>query len=252
MTHTARKRSESAFYHVVTKGSGGQIIFEDERDRARYLDILCDAVDAFGIEVHAYCLMSNHVHLLIRDRENELSAFMKRLNERYAMYFAKKASRVGSVFQTPFWSEAVEDDSYYLSALRYIHANPEPAGICAAADYVWSSYRAYLGEPSFVTTELALELLGGVGKFAGFSTHGGRYALPFPRSKLQRHLSPDECWRVACEIVGKDVLSSMRQMKQRDRLPHIERLLAAGFTEREICRLTGLGKNTVHRVHRIQ
>ena len=247
MPHTARKRSETAFYHVVTKGAGDQVIFEDSADRALYLQLLEDAADSFKVEIHAYCLMSNHVHLLIRDMDCDLSPFMKQVNERYAMSFAKNVGRTGNVFRTPFWSEAVESESYYLSALRYIHANPEPAGICATADYPWSSYRAYMGSSSFVTTDLALDLLGGAEAFSEFSSHGAKYALPFSESRLHHHLSPDELWYIACEAVGRDAILELRKMERRERQPYIESLVAAGFTQREICRVTGLGKNSVHR-----
>ena len=247
MPHTARKRSESAFYHVVTKGAGDQVIFENSADRVLYLQLLEDATDSFKVQIHAYCLMSNHVHLLIRDMDRDLSPFMKQINERYAMSFAKNVGRIGNVFRTPFWSEAVENESYYLSALRYIHANPEPAGICSLADYPWSSYKAYLEGSSFVTTGLALDLLGGAEAFVEFGSYGAKYALPFSGSRLRRHLSPDELWHIACEAVGRDVILELRKMEQRERQPYIERLATAGFTQREICRVTGLGKNVVHR-----
>ena len=247
MPHTARVKSESTVYHVVVKGSGSQLIFEDSSDRIRFLDQLRETVEAFHVQVHAYCLMSNHVHLLLKDVDDELSAFMKRLNERYAMYFSWKAGRVGNVFQTPYWSEPVKTDEHFLATLRYIHANPEPAMICALADYPWSSYRAYLGGASFVTTDLALDLLGNVENFKAFSAIGGRFAKPFPRSQLQNHLSGDELWNVACNIVERKILISLRSMKPKERQPYLEKLAAAGMSEREICRLSGLGKGTVHR-----
>ena len=247
MPHTVRKRSESGFYHVVAKGAGGQVIFEGPQDRRSCLTALEKATDENEVDVHAYCLMSNHIHLLLEDKQEKLSAFMKQFCETYAMHFNKVAGRVGGVFVRPFWNEAVECDEYFLSALRYIHANPEPAGICAAADYAWSSYRAYLGESSFVKTDLALSLLGDVAGFEEFSASGSKLALPFPSSKLRGHLSPDEIWNIATNLVDRDVLLGIRTMELDKRRPVLETLSRAGFTEREIVRVTGLGKTAVHK-----
>ena len=85
MPHAARQKGESGFYHVVIKGDGGQVIFEDEPDRRRFLKYIGVALEEHPVELHAYCLMGNHVHLLVRDTQDNLSAFMKKLDESYAM-----------------------------------------------------------------------------------------------------------------------------------------------------------------------
>ncbi|MBQ9001356.1 MAG: hypothetical protein IJ087_05840 [Eggerthellaceae bacterium] len=188
------------------------------------------------------------MHLLIEDREGELSAFMKKLDERYAMYFRKVTGRVGHVFQGRFWNEAVETDEYFLAALRYIHANPQTAGICPVPDYPWSSYREYMGRQSITTTDRALDLVGGKEAFARFNEQGATQALPFPKSKLQRHLSLDELSRVALTLLGREVLTNIKSLPPRERNPHIITLRSAGFSEREITRVTGIGKATIHRV----
>ena len=247
MPHTPRKKSETGFYHVVTKGDGGQIIFESDTDRRRFLELLEKAADEHAIEVHAYCLMSNHVHLLIQDKRDSMSAFMKQLSESYAMYYRKVTGRVGHVFQGRYWSEPVDTDEYFLAALRYIHANPEPAGICAARDYPWSSYSSYLGRKSFVQTKLALDLLGSPNAFEAFHLTGGSYATPFPKSALSRHLSYDELQRVAANLLGRDTLNSLKQMKPADREAYFELLAQSGFTDTQIARITGIGQASIHR-----
>ena len=247
MPHVQRKRSETGFYHVVVKGDGDQIIFESDADRKRFITELEGSVDSHDVDVHAYCLMSNHVHFLVSDRDGKLSAFMKQLNERYAMYFRKVTGRVGHVFQGRFWSEPVESDEYFLAALRYIHANPEPAGICSARDYRWSSYAAYTGKDSLTNTDLALELLGGPAGFERFQASGGSFAQPFPGSKLVRHLSYDELTHIAVEVLGRDTLNSLKAMPPKDRGPHIEKLSRAGFTDTQIARITGVGQAVIYR-----
>ena len=247
MPHTQRKRGESGFYHAVTKGDGGQIVFEKDADRLRYLKELETAAGDFKVEVHAYCLMSNHVHLLLEDQDGELGLFMKQLNERYAMYYAKTTGRVGHVFQGRYWSEPVDSDDYYLAAMRYIHANPEPPGICKASAYAWSSYGAYARASSFVKTDLALSMLGGVEAFEAFHIDAIKYAKPFPESKLTAHLSSDEQLNVAVSILGRDVLNSLKGLKPQERRTRVEQLAQAGFSDTEIARLTGIGRSSIRR-----
>ena len=194
--------------------------------------------------------MNNHVHLLVKDEARDLSTFMKQLNEGYAMYFAKKTQRVGRVFQRPFWSEPIDADSYFLCTLRYIHANPEPAGICQARDYPWSSYQAYFRGSSLVKTRLALDMIGGASKFEEFSSSGGSYAKPFKGSKLFRHHGSDELVSIAIASLGRDVLNNMRSMMPEERDPYIQALFEKGFSAAEISRVTGLGLSPVHRALR--
>ena len=247
MPHTPRKKSESGFHHVVAKGAGGQIIFEDDGDRRFYLKTLESALEGRSVEVHAYCMMDNHVHLLVKDPNDQLGFFMKQLDETYAMYFGKKTGRVGHVFSGRFWSEPLETDERFLATLRYIHANPEPAGMSAAKDFPWSSYKAYTGKKSFATTDLALELLGGAAAFEEFQNSGAAMALPFKGSTLRRHLTSDEAVAVAVALIGRDALNNIRAMKPRDRADLLAKLVRAGFTDAEISRVTGLGKSSLHR-----
>ena len=245
MTHKPRQQSKSGFYHVVTKGDGAQIIFESDRDRARYLQKLANACDDFGTKVHAYCLMSNHVHLLVQDPAQNLGCFMKQLNERYAMYFRTITNRVGHIFQRPYWSEPIKTDKHFLCVVRYIHANPQVAGICAASQYKWSSYQAHLTESPLVEIAFTRDLLGGVEQFERFSSSIDTAALPFPGSKLRGHLSSDELLRIAWAAIGKDTLNSLKVMQPKERTIPMKALRKAGLTEREIVRLSGVGRSSV-------
>ena len=245
MPHVPRKKSESGFHHVVTKGDGSQVVFESDKDRKRYLGDLADSLNDHRVKLHAYCLMSNHVHLLIQDKDGNISSFMKQLNERYAMYFREVTGRVGHVFQRPFWSEPVDTDERFLCTVRYIHANPEVAHMCSTSEYPWSSYKAHLAESPIVEVSLTRDLLGSVSQFESFSASGGRHATPFSGSKLRGHLSYDELLGVACHAIGKQTLNSLKAMVPRDREAPIKALRSAGLSEREIARLTGLGRASV-------
>ena len=255
MPHVKREKAETGFYHAVSKGDGGRIIFEGDRDRSKYLELLDRALDEHQMQLHAYCLMSNHVHLLLRDSCDNLSAFMKELNESYARYFAWSTGRVGHVFQGRFWSEPVDTNERFLTTLRYVHANPEPARICRAEDYPWSSYCAYVAAfegtvPArlpCVEVELALSLLGGAESFTQFSKSGGSYPRPFPESRLKGHLSADELANVAVSLLGRDVLNQLPSMSPRHRADYFVRLSQAGFRCNEIARVSGVGQASISR-----
>jgi REP element-mobilizing transposase RayT len=247
MTHAPRVKGETGFYHVVAKGDGGQILFESDESRIRFINMLKAAAADHKMRIHAYCLMDNHIHLLVEDRDDNLSAFMKQVNEKYAAHYRKVTRRVGHVFQGRFWSEPLDGNERFLATLRYIHANPEPARICRAKDYRWSSYKAYTEGTEFVSTELALGLLGSRESFEDFHLNGGSFAKPFPKSTLARHLSYDELLHIAESIIGHDTLIELKQQKPEDRLRYFLELSNAGFTDTQISRLTGIGQASISR-----
>ena len=134
MARDARTKSETGIYHIVMRGSGRQLIFEDSTDRRAFLDKLRQLRDEQGLTIYAFCLMSNHVHLLAKEGNEPIGSTMKRLGVSYAMRFNLKTGHVGHVFLDRYASEPVNDDSYLLAVVRYIHANPEVAGICKQAE----------------------------------------------------------------------------------------------------------------------
>ena len=158
-----RKLSESKTYHVMVRGNERRDIFLDDEDRSRFIDTLYEKSKNNRYAVYAYCLMDNHVHLLIMEGNEEISLIMKRINVSYAYYFNKKYGRIGHLFQDRFKSEVIEDESYLLAVVRYIHNNPVMAGMVRyARDYKWSSFSLYLNKISntisVVDTSVILEL----------------------------------------------------------------------------------------------
>ena len=245
MPHAARKVSASGYYHVVPKGSRNQIVFEDDSDRSCYVQLLADAKKLYNIKLHAYCLMSNHIHLAVEDPEHSLSAFLKYVNERYAMYFCDKTDNTGGVFVKHTWSEPIETDAYLLCALRYIHANPTAAGICPASTYEWSSAKDYLGRRSGITdTTTLLNMLGGIHGFIEWSKAAKGTALPFPTSSLRFHLSDDEALRIARAILGEDkrLTATLCAEEQREVIQLLHQRL---FSSTQIARIVGISPKRV-------
>ena len=145
MPRNRRQQSESGVYHVMIRGVDKMDIFLDEEDRHRFLDTLVRFKEKDKYELYAYCLMSNHVHLLIKEYDYSVSRLMKRVGVSYVYYFNHKYKRVGHLFQDRYKSENVDDEPYLLGCSRYIHNNPVEARLVRSPqDYRWSSYAAYL------------------------------------------------------------------------------------------------------------
>ncbi len=163
MARPQRIHIEGAYYHVMLRGNGGQAIFADDADRHRLERLLVDGVARFGHRVHAYCWMTNHLHLCLQVGTVPLSNIMQNLAFRYTRGWNRRYSRVGHLFQGRYRALLAADDSYLLTLVRYIHRNPLEAGLASdAAAWPWSSHGAYVGRqrpPVWLTTRDVLARL---------------------------------------------------------------------------------------------
>jgi putative transposase len=145
--------------HVILRGIDRAAVFFDDGDRQRFLEWLAAAAAQESVAVHAYVLMTNHVHLLMTaERDAGVPAVMKHLGQRYVQYVNRTYHRTGGLFEGRFRSAVIEADAYLLACQRYIELNPVRAAMVAApGDFPWSSYRANaLGERNTVVTPHAL------------------------------------------------------------------------------------------------
>jgi putative transposase len=160
MARPLRLEYEGAVHHVTSRGNAGTEIYLDDTDRLRFLEVLGTVVERFGWICHAYCLMTNHYHLLIETPQPNLSRGMQHLNGVYTQWFNREHSRAGHLVQGRFKSIVVEKESYLLELARYIVLNPVRARLARSArDWRWSSYRATAGQtdpPGFLTVDWLL------------------------------------------------------------------------------------------------
>lgn len=155
MPRKNRKLSNTGIYHVMLRGIDRSEIFHDDQDRRKFLKTLHSVIHPKGAEgqslppycdIYAYCLMTNHVHLLIGEHSEGISSVMKRIGISYVSYFNKRYSRLGPLFHDRFRSEPVENEGYFIKLIRYIHLNPVAAELVDKADqYRWSSMHEYSG-----------------------------------------------------------------------------------------------------------
>ncbi len=271
MPREARKFASSGYYHVVARGIGHQILFEQEED---YLQILktiekCKTEERF--EVIAYCLMENHIHLLLC-AERGLSNIMKRIFTSYATYYNKKYERVGHLFQNRFMSEPIENEAYLFTVIRYIHNNPPKAGICPREQYRWSSWREYMSVGDLVSTKKVLDMFGGKEAFIQYSkAKDETECLEISKPRLLSDQSAremiiqmldleayrirdGECMKGEDETErtsndsGGGIVTRMRGLGRKDRDHMIKRFKEEGLSVRQIERLTGISRGVIQRL----
>jgi putative transposase len=165
MARPLRIEFPGAFYHVTARGNEKKDIFRSHADRGKFLSYLASAAQRYNAVIHAYCLMTNHYHLLLETPEGNISDIIQYVNGAYTTYFNVKRKRSGHLFQGRFKSIVVDVDEYALELSRYIHLNPVRVGMVRKPeDHEWSSYRSYAGlqaSAEWLKTDLVLSYFGG-------------------------------------------------------------------------------------------
>ena len=173
MARPLRITYEGAVYHVTMRGNDRRNIFLTNWDREHFLTKLGESVRLYDIRLYLFCQMTNHVHLVLETPQGNLSRFMHRLQTAYTVYFNRKHRRSGHLLQGRFGSTLVDEDEYILKLSRYVHLNPvfvkanekkpDRERVQILRDYLWSSYRSYIGRSKrldFVDYEPILSLMG--------------------------------------------------------------------------------------------
>ena len=137
-------RTVTGFYHVCARGTGKQLIFETDDDRWEFLELMRDCCREAGVTIVAWCLMDDHVDLVLLDYEDEMSAAMQRLLLTYARRFNKRTGRTGCLFRERFERRSLDTDWQVMEAVRSVHADPQEAGVALIERYPWSSFAEYL------------------------------------------------------------------------------------------------------------
>lgn len=252
MSRTPRKLSEFDIYHVFARGVSRQQIFEDADDNSYFLDLLRKMPSASDHTILAYCLMSNHFHLLIKMCMKDLSEAMRRLEISYAQYFNEKYERVGTLFQGRFGSEPIMSDEQLLAAVRYIHLNPTKANMAPFGAFEWSSYREYIKDSGLVDTSLVLEMLGDVRAFEQFHLID-RNDMVFMEESTEAGLpkrmrqTDQKVKELILEALEQRRLSSVGDMSRNERDALLASLKDSGATIRQIERLTGISRGVIGR-----
>ena len=251
MASKPREVSKSGFYHVFHRGVDLFDIFEDDEDREFYLKRLARYAFEYGIEIHAWCLMSNHTHLLLRADHKALSELMRKLGSVYARKFNMRHHRSGPLFEGRFGSVPVETDAQYVSVVRYIHRNPvlhrEKVFL---GDYPWSSYGEYIAAaPVYCELGFTLSMFGSLKEFVRFHEETRDRERHLDIGTAGRMLDDEARERANCALddAGFDVLvsriGSLPRKLRDEAIVCVRR--AIGCSLRQLQRLTGIAYSAI-------
>lgn len=248
MPRTERKKSASGIYHVMLRGINHQQLFEDEEDYLRFLSVLKECKEVSKYMLCAYCLMGNHVHLLLQEGKEPLALIFKRIGSRFVYWYNLKYQRVGHLFQDRYKSEPVETDAYFLTALRYILQNPMKAGLEERpGTYRWSSYAAYAGKPDRLTDpEMAIGMLGGQEQLLAYLSERNEDQLLDIAERKQR-LTDEQAKAIMKRMSGCESVSAFQGLTAKQQKEVLTKMLQNGVSVRQAARMTGMSKTTVAR-----
>lgn len=249
MTRTARRKSETGIYHIILRGINRQTIFEDKDDYTKFLSTLVRYQKVSGYVIYAYCLMGNHIHLLLKEGKESLSIAIRRIGASFVYWYNWKYERYGHLFQDRYKSETVENDQYLLTVLRYIHQNPLKAGLVTnVADCKWSSYGEYVGIPRIIDADFVLSLFShsrekAIDGFIGFhDTVEGDTCLDIDEKRKVRDEQAQEIIKGICQIRSCTKVQSFDPDKRNH---YLKVLKEEGLSTRQIARLTGISRGIV-------
>lgn len=250
MPRTEREKSKTGIYHIMLRGINQQQIFEETEDYDKFIEVLKKCKEISGFELYAYCLMGNHVHLLLKEHEEDIGQIIKRIGSRFVYWYNVKYQRVGHLFQDRFKSEPVQDQKYFNTVLIYIHRNPVKANICEfPKEYIHSSYHEYVDKADIVDTDFVLRRWS-IEEFIQNNDRelpGECKCLDVTENSIIR--VTDEAAKIIIKKISKCESTAEFQnleFKQRDKF--LKKLKEKGLSIRQISRLTGVSYYTIQKV----
>ena len=255
MPRASRRKSETNVYHVILRGNNKQEIFLDEKDYKKFLKEIKNTKEKYGYELYAYCLMTNHVHLVIYDKEENLSKIMQSLEVTYSVYFSKKYEKVGHLFQNRFLSKPVETSEYLMQVCRYVHQNPVKAGISSVDNYKWSSYKEYIkDEEELVSKKMLLSLFANsekeaVENFKGFHNDNKENINDEYEYEIITKFTDEEAKIKIMEVLKLENLEEINNFSVKLRNEKIRKLEdIKGISKAQVARILGTCNRTIERI----
>ncbi len=273
MSRPLRIEYAGALYHVTSRGDGQKDIYLEDKDRRDFLAILGQACERFNWVIHAYCLMSNHYHLLIETPDGNLSQGMRHLNGVYTQQFNRNHQRVGHVFQGRYKAIIVQKESYLLELGRYIVLNPVRARMVRSVkDWPWSSYRSSCGmtqpyswqSTDWLLSNFARRRKTAIARYRTFVSEGKDQPSPWEHLKNQIYLGDERFVEdMQCKLELEQPLDEV-PMVQRRKVPKpleyysnkyktrnegiLNAYLSGGYSMKEVGEHFGLHYSRVSRI----
>jgi putative transposase len=255
MVRQARLKSRTGVYHIMWRGANRQEIFHDDEDCLTFLGMMEKYKKKCALEVYAWCLMNNHVHLLLKEGNESISMTMKRLGVSFVQYYNLKYGTTGHLFQDRFKSENVETNKYLFTVIRYIHQNPVKAGIAKQVDeWRWSSCLGYYGRNYYPNNMLDIEPI--LSKISAnplaaktlFKEYNERSQQDqcLEDGEVKRKISDEEARLRIKEVLREVELTQIKSLNKQKRTEVIRDIKTIkGLSIRQIARITGVSTNLV-------
>ena len=260
MPRQERQQSATGIYHVMLRGINKQDIFEDEEDYLQFLRILRGLVERYDehgqplpshCTFYAYCMMSNHIHLLMRERDEQIGESVKRIGVAYARYYNRKYERNGHLFQDRFRSEPVNTIEYFMTLMRYIHQNPVHAGLTLEVrDYTWSSWAEYEGKHTEIPlcdTIPVIKRLDRTNLYEFVTMPVDSNGILDVDYGTGGKFTDDDIKGVITEISGIQLPTEIQKLGKTERNKILKRLCEYGANIRQISRITGISYGVIYR-----
>lgn len=249
----AREKSATKVYHVILRGNAKQDIFFDRQDYRKFLKEICETKEKHQYELYAYCLMTNHVHLVIYDKNSNFSKTIQSITISYSSYFNTKYERVGHLFQNRFLSKNIETSEYLKNVCRCIHQNPVKSEIAKIEKYEWSSYSEYVNEEKIINKKQLLQL------FDVNEEEAIKNFIVFHRNSLQEDkledfmeyeiigkLNDEQATRYITQILELKNINELKDFSIQKRKKYLQKLEGiSGISVLQIARITGFTRKMI-------
>jgi len=248
----ARERSAYGYYHVILRGIDRQNLFFNDRDKKRMIETLDEYAVANQIIILVYCLMDNHIHLLLKINDPspfslKLPRFIKQFSSSYVYYFNHVYDRTGHLFQERYHSEPVDTGQYLLTVTRYILQNPEKAGLCSTERYQWSSFgEMFYGHYGICNPSFVVKTANGLDHLKRFVlTKNEDQCLEYHRDYL---VDDENALDLIREMTGEQNPLLLALLPKEKRNAFVLSLRKQGVTNAQLSRLTGISRATISRI----
>ena len=254
MPRKPRNLSSTGIYHIILRSVNQHIIFEEDSDYQKFLFVMSDCKKKYDIQIYAYCLMDNHIHLLINSSIDNLASLFQSLGSTFVRWYNNKYSRSGHLFQDRYYSVAIESERSFLSALSYIHNNPVNANIVRyPSEYRWSSYNAYYGAKNpLVDISFAYNICGSKESLLRFFSK----ELVSPDNELFKNdhretihfMSDEKALSIFKSLTGMSSTSEVITLNKSQRNEYVRSLRKKSLTVRQVARIMDISEATVKRI----
>lgn len=253
MSRMPRKRSKSGIYHIIMRGINRHMVFAEKSDSIKFIQTVQRYREICEYSLFAYCIMGNHVHLLLKEGKEPLETVMRRICGSYVFWYNRKYNRIGPLFQDRFKSEPVEDEGYFLTVLRYIFQNPVKAGIVDKTEnYAGTNYSHYTKENGWSDTDFALDIFEtdrakAVKSFICYVNQENEDVCLDAQDKKQ--LNDVEAIKLIKKVCKVKHGQDLQKLENQQRNGYLEELKKThGLSVRQIERLTGISRGIIQKI----